>query len=63
MKFLDEYRDEALAAKLVDEIRYVVTKSWVLIIVLFSLWLFNVRSEFEDSKRVSAPDNCYDRRK
>jgi hydrogenase expression/formation protein HypD len=30
MKFLDEYRDEALAAKLVDEIRYVVTKSWVL---------------------------------
>lgn len=30
MKFLDEYRDEALAAKLVDEIRHVVTKSWVL---------------------------------
>jgi hypothetical protein len=29
MKFLDEYRDEALAAKLVDEIRHVVTKSWV----------------------------------
>src|SRR5215831_8879641 len=30
MKFLDEYRDEALAQKIVDEIRRVVTKPWVL---------------------------------
>ena len=30
MKYLDEYRDEALAKKIVDEIRRTVTKSWVL---------------------------------
>jgi len=30
MKFLDEYRDEALATKVVDEIRRTVTKPWVL---------------------------------
>jgi hydrogenase expression/formation protein HypD len=30
MKFLDEYRDEALATKIVDEIRRVATKPWVL---------------------------------
>ena len=30
MKFLDEYRDEALATKIVDEIRRIVTKPWVL---------------------------------
>jgi hydrogenase expression/formation protein HypD len=30
MKFLDEYRDEALAKNIVDEIRCAVTKSWVL---------------------------------
>jgi hydrogenase expression/formation protein HypD len=30
MKFLDEYRDEALAKKIVDEIRRIVTKPWVL---------------------------------
>jgi hydrogenase expression/formation protein HypD len=30
MKFLDEYRDEALATKIVDEIRRITTKSWVL---------------------------------
>src|SRR5215813_5269618 len=30
MKFLDEYRDEAVAKKIVDEIRRVVTKPWVL---------------------------------
>ena len=29
MKFLDEYRDEALATKVVDEIRRTVTKPWV----------------------------------
>ncbi|HWF18353.1 MAG TPA: hydrogenase formation protein HypD [Verrucomicrobiae bacterium] len=30
MKYLDEYRDEAVAKKLVDEIHRVVTKPWVL---------------------------------
>lgn len=30
MKYIDEYRDEALAKKIVDEIRRTVTKSWVL---------------------------------
>ena len=30
MKFLDEYRDEALAGKIVDEIRRMTTKPWVL---------------------------------
>jgi hydrogenase expression/formation protein HypD len=30
MKFLDEYRDEVLATKVVDEIRRTVTKPWVL---------------------------------
>lgn len=30
MKFLDEYRDESVATKTVDEIRRVVTKPWVL---------------------------------
>jgi hydrogenase expression/formation protein HypD len=30
MKYIDEYRDEALAGKLVNEIRQVVTRSWVL---------------------------------
>src|SRR6201997_424521 len=30
MKFLDEYRDEALARKIVDEIRRITTKPWVL---------------------------------
>jgi hydrogenase expression/formation protein HypD len=30
MKYIDEYRDEELAAKLVNEIRQVVTKPWVL---------------------------------
>jgi hydrogenase expression/formation protein HypD len=30
MRFLDEYRNEALAQKLVDEIRRAVTKPWVL---------------------------------
>ena len=30
MKYLDEYRDEALAKKIVDEIRRIVTKPWVL---------------------------------
>ena len=30
MKYLDEYRDEALATKIVDEIRRIVTKPWVL---------------------------------
>jgi hydrogenase expression/formation protein HypD len=30
MKFLDEYRDEVVATKIVDEIRRIVTKSWVL---------------------------------
>lgn len=30
MKFLDEYRDETLAGKIVDEIRRVTTKPWVL---------------------------------
>ena len=30
MKYLDEYRDEALATKIVDEIRRVTTKPWVL---------------------------------
>src|SRR6059058_3857054 len=30
MKFLDEYRDETLAAKVVDEIRRITTKPWVL---------------------------------
>ena len=30
MKYLDEYRDEALAGKIVDEIRRTVTKPWVL---------------------------------
>jgi hydrogenase expression/formation protein HypD len=30
MKFLDEYRDEALATTVVDEIRRTVTKPWVL---------------------------------
>ncbi len=30
MKFLDEYRSEALAGRIVDEIRRIVTRSWVL---------------------------------
>ena len=30
MKYLDEYRDEALAGKIVEEIRRTVTKPWVL---------------------------------
>jgi Hydrogenase maturation factor len=30
MKFLDEYRDEALATKIVDELRRIATKPWVL---------------------------------
>ena len=30
MKFLDEYRDEALAKKIVDEVRRITTKPWVL---------------------------------
>jgi hydrogenase expression/formation protein HypD len=30
MKYIDEYRDEALAGKLVKELRQVVTKPWVL---------------------------------
>ena len=30
MKFLDEYRDEALATKIVDELRRITTKPWVL---------------------------------
>ncbi len=30
MKFLDEYRDEALATKIVDEIRRIATRPWVL---------------------------------
>ena len=30
MKFLDEYRDEALATRLVEEIRRVLTRPWVL---------------------------------
>lgn len=30
MKYLDEYRDEALARKVLDEIRRIVTRSWVL---------------------------------
>ncbi|MBA3607072.1 MAG: hydrogenase formation protein HypD, partial [Chthoniobacterales bacterium] len=30
MKYLDEYRDEALAAGIVAEIRRIVTKPWVL---------------------------------
>src|SRR3954464_837580 len=30
MKFLDEYRDEALATKIVDEIRRITTEPWVL---------------------------------
>jgi hydrogenase expression/formation protein HypD len=30
MKYLDEYRDERLAAKIVDEIRRTVTRPWVL---------------------------------
>ena len=30
MKYIDEYRNEELAAKLAKEIRRVVTKSWVL---------------------------------
>ena len=30
MKFLDEYRDETLAGNVVDEIRRITTKSWVL---------------------------------
>ncbi len=30
MKFLDEYRDETLAGRVVDEIRRITTKSWVL---------------------------------
>ncbi len=30
MKYIDEYRDEAVAAKLVSELRRVVTKPWVL---------------------------------
>jgi hydrogenase expression/formation protein HypD len=31
MKYLDEYRNEGLAQKVVSEIRRVVTKPWVLI--------------------------------
>ena len=30
MKYLDEYRDEAVATKIVDEIRRITTKPWVL---------------------------------
>ena len=30
MKYLDEYRDGKLAAKIVDEIRKVQTKPWVI---------------------------------
>jgi hydrogenase expression/formation protein HypD len=30
MKFLDEYRDEALAKKVIDEVRRITTKPWVL---------------------------------
>src|SRR3954470_4802143 len=30
MKFLDEYRNEALAAPILDELRRVVTRPWVL---------------------------------
>ena len=30
MKYIDEYRDEALAKKIVDEIRRTLTKPWVL---------------------------------
>src|SRR5579864_2213461 len=30
MKFLDEYRDQALAQKIVSEIHRIVTRSWVL---------------------------------
>jgi hydrogenase expression/formation protein HypD len=30
MKYLDEYRDERIAARLVDEIRHVQTKPWVI---------------------------------
>jgi hydrogenase expression/formation protein HypD len=30
MKYLDEYRDEALASKILDEIRRMVTRPWVL---------------------------------
>ena len=30
MKYLDEYRDEALATKIVDEVRRITTKPWVL---------------------------------
>jgi hydrogenase expression/formation protein HypD len=30
MKFLDEYRDESVATKIVDEIRRIVTQPWVL---------------------------------
>ena len=30
MKYIDEYRDEALAKKIVDEIRRTVTRPWVL---------------------------------
>jgi hydrogenase expression/formation protein HypD len=30
MKFLDEYRDEAVASKIVDQIRHITTKPWVL---------------------------------
>jgi len=30
MKYLDEYRDQAIAAKLVDEIRRIQTKPWVI---------------------------------
>ena len=30
MKFLDEYRDETLAKKILEEIRRLVTKPWVL---------------------------------
>src|SRR6476620_1178744 len=30
MKFLDEYRDETLAGKVVDEVRRITTRPWVL---------------------------------
>ena len=30
MKYLDEYRDEGLARKIVEEIRRIITKPWVL---------------------------------
>ncbi len=30
MKYLDEYRDQTIAAKIVDEIKRTVTKPWVL---------------------------------